>query len=293
MRNVILSLSSAFCLLTPVLANADTLGKIRSSQTIVIGIRETPPFSYTDDKKQALGYSVDLCLKVVDALKKELKLPNLKVQYYPVDSATRFSALVEDKIDLECGSTTNNAERRKKYGFTIPHFFSSVRALVRADSGIKNWNQLRNRTVVTTKSTTTVKLLTERNDTNSLNIKLVEGNTDQESFKMVEDKKADVFPMDDVLLYGLRADAKNPAAFAIVGDALSIEPYSIMLRKDDPAFKKIVDNEMLRLIHEGEIYKIYDRWFMRPIPPKGINMNMAMGFLLRDSLRFPTDQVGD
>ncbi|MFZ6773775.1 amino acid ABC transporter substrate-binding protein [Undibacterium sp. SXout7W] len=293
MRNVILSLSSAFCLLTPVLATADTIGKIRSSQTIVIGIRETPPFSYTDDKKQALGYSVDLCLKVVDALKKELKLPNLKVQFYPVDSATRFSALVEDKIDLECGSTTNNAERRKKYGFTIPHFFSSVRALVRTESGIKNWNQLRNRTVVTTKSTTTVKLLTERNDTNSLNIKLVEGNSDQESFKMVEDKKADVFPMDDVLLYGLRADSKNPAAFSIVGDALSIEPYSIMLRKDDPAFKKIVDNEMLRLIHEGEIYKIYDRWFMRPIPPKGINMNMSMGFLLRDSLRFPTDQVGD
>ena len=293
MRNMMLSLSSAFCLLTPVLATADTIGKIRSSQTIVIGIRETPPFSYTDDKKQALGYSVDLCLKVVDALKKELKLPNLKVQFYPVDSATRFSALVDDKIDLECGSTTNNAERRKKYGFTIPHFFSSVRALVRTDSGIKNWNQLRNRTVVTTKSTTTVKLLTERNDTNSLNIKLVEGNSDQESFKMVEDKKADVFPMDDVLLYGLRADSKNPAAFAIVGDALSIEPYSIMLRKDDPAFKKIVDNEMLRLIHEGEIYKIYDRWFMRPIPPKGVNMNMSMGFLLRDSLRFPTDQVGD
>jgi len=136
-------------------------------------------------------------------------------------------------------------------------------------------------------------LLTDRNDINSLNIKLIEGNTDQDSFKMVEENKADAFPMDDVLLYSLRADSKNPASFAIVGDALSVEPYSIMMRKDDPGFKKVVDTEMLRLINDGEIYKIYDRWFMRPIPPKGSNMNMPMGFLLRDSLRFPTDQVGN
>ncbi|MFZ6757160.1 amino acid ABC transporter substrate-binding protein [Undibacterium sp. Ji50W] len=217
----------------------------------------------------------------------------MQLQFYPVDSATRFSALLEDKIDLECGSTTNNAERRKKVAFTIPHFFSSVRALVKTDSGIKNWSQLRNRTVVTTKSTTTVKLLNDRSDTISLNIKLVEGNSDQESFKMVEDSKADAFPMDDVLLYSLRAESKAPASFAIIGEPLSIEPYSIMMRKDDPGFKKIVDNEMLRLIHEGEIYRIYEKWFMKAIPPKNINMNMSMGFLLRDSLRFPTDQVGD
>lgn len=294
MRNVILILSTAASLLVPAFASAsDTLDKVRRTQTIVIGIRETPPFSFTDANKQPMGYSVDLCLKIVEAVKKELKLPNLKTQFYPIDATTRFTALIENKIDLECGSTTNNAERRKKVAFTIPNFFSSVRALVRVDSGIKNWNQLRNRTVVTTKSTTTVKLLTDRNDTNSLNIKLVEANTDQESFKMVEDHKADVFPMDDVLLYSLRADSKNPAAFAIVGDALSVEPYSIMFRKDDPAFKKVVDTEMLRIINEGEIYRIYDRWFMRPIPPNGTTMNMPMGFLLRDSLRFPTDKVGD
>jgi len=271
----------------------DSLAKIRKTQTLTIGVRESPPFAFLGANNQGMGYAIDLCLKVADAIKKELKLPNMKVQFYSVDSATRFSALLEDKIDLECGSTTNNAERRKKFEFTIPHFFSSVKALVRTDSGIKNWNQFRNRTIVTTKSTTTVKLLTDRNDINSLNIKLIEGNTDQESFKMVEDNKADAFPMDDVLLYSLRADAKNPASFAIVGDALSVEPYSIMMRKDDPAFKKIVDTELLRIINEGEIYKIYDRWFMRPIPPKGSNMNMPMGFLLRDSLRFPTDQVGN
>ncbi|MBC3909458.1 amino acid ABC transporter substrate-binding protein [Undibacterium sp. NL8W] len=287
-------MTAVMCLALPLLAEAgDTIGKIRKTQTLVIGIRETAPFSYTDENKQPLGYSVDLCLKVAEAIKKELKMPAMKIQFFPVDSATRFSALLEDKIDLECGSTTNNAERRKKVAFTIPHFFSSVRALVKADSGIKNWPQLRNRTVVTTKSTTTVKLLNDRNDTSSLNIKLVEGNSDQDSFKMVEDGRADAFPMDDVLLYSLRAESKAPASFAIVGDPLSIEPYSIMLRKDDPAFKKIVDNEMLRLIHDNEIYRIYEKWFTKPIPPKNVNMNMSMGFLLRDSLRFPTDQVAD
>lgn len=294
MRKAISGMTAVMCLALPLLAEAgDTVVKIRKTQTLVIGIRETAPFSYTDENKQPLGYSVDLCLKVAEAIKKELKMPAMKIQFFPVDSATRFSALLEDKIDLECGSTTNNAERRKKVAFTIPHFFSSVRALVKADSGIKNWPQLRNRTVVTTKSTTTVKLLNDRNDTSSLNIKLVEGNSDQDSFKMVEEGKADAFPMDDVLLYSLRAESKAPASFAIVGDPLSIEPYSIMMRKDDPAFKKIVDNEMLRLIHDNEIYRIYEKWFTKPIPPKNINMNMSMGFLLRDSLRFPTDQVAD
>ncbi|MCH8621229.1 amino acid ABC transporter substrate-binding protein [Undibacterium sp. TS12] len=293
-RSVVNVAAAMMCLTLPVLAQAgDTLAKIRKTQTLVIGIRETPPFSYTDENKQPLGYSVELCQKVAEAIKKELKMPTMKVQYFPVDSTTRFSALLEDKIDLECGSTTNNADRRKRVAFTIPHFFSSVRALVKADSGIKTWSQLRNHTVVTTKSTTTVKLLNDKNDTISLNIKLVEGNSDQESFKMVEEGKADAFPMDDVLLYSLRAESKSPASFVIMGEPLSIEPYSIMMRKDDPAFKKVVDTEMLRMIHEGEIYRIYDKWFTKPIPPKNINMNMSMGFLLRDSLRFPTDQVAD
>ncbi|NDI84810.1 amino acid ABC transporter substrate-binding protein [Undibacterium crateris] len=272
---------------------ADTVSKIRKTQTLSIGVRETPPFAFTDSNQQANGYAIELCNKVADAVKKELKLPNLKVLYVPVDSTTRFSALTEDKIDLECGSTTNNAERRKKYGFTIPHFFSSVKALVRSDSGIKNWNQFRNRTIVTTKSTTTVQLLAQHNDINSLNIRLIEGNSDQESFRLVEERKADAFPMDDVLLYSLKAEAKKPADFMVIGDPLSIEPYSIMMRKDDLAFKKIVDTEMLRIIHDGEIYKIYERWFMRAIPPKGANLSMPMSFLLRDSLRFPSDQVGD
>lgn len=282
-------------LLMPLSASAiDTLTKIRDTQTIVIAYREgSAPFSYLDEHQQTVGYSVDLCVKVADAVKRELKLPNAKLQFIPVDSTTRFSAVIEGKADMECGTTTNNAERRTRVAFTVPHFFSSVRALVRSADGIRNWPDLKNRTVVTTKNTTTIKLLNDRSNVRALNIQLLEGKDDLDSFAMVEAGKADAFPMDDVLLYSLRSTAKNPAMFAIVGDPLSVEPYAIMLRKDDPAFKKVVDREMVRIINDGEIYRIYERWFMRPIGPKGSNLNMPMGFLLRDSLRFPTDKVGE
>lgn len=293
MKKTITGLSAIACLLLPAAASAlDTLATIRDRQSIVIAYREgSAPFSYVDENKQPIGYSIDLCNRIADAVKRELKMPNLKVQFMPVDSVTRFTAIVEGKADLECGTTTNNAERRKKVAFTIPHFFSGVRALVRADGGIRNWPDLRGRTVVTTRSTTTVQLLNERNNVRALSINLTEGVDDHDSFRRVEEGKADVFPMDDVLLYSLRAAAKNPAMFAIVGDPLSVEPYAIMLRKDDATFKKIVDAEMVRTIHDGDMHRIYDRWFMRPIPPNRVNLNMPMGYLLRDSLRFPTDKV--
>ena len=272
----------------------DTLAKVRETQTITIAYRAgQPPFSYVDADNKPIGYSVDLCLKVADAIKRELKLPNLSVQYIPVDSVTRFTSIVEGKAELECGSTTNNAERRKKVAFTIPHFYSGVRALVRANSRIANWPDLRGRTVVTTKNTTTVQLLNERNNVRALNIKLVEGDDDMHSFAQIEKGTADAFPMDDVLLYGFKANAKDPSMFAVVGEPLSVEPYGIMLPKDQPAFKKLVDKEMMRIIDSGEIYKIYDRWFTQPIPPNGRNLRMPMGYLLRDSLRFPSDKVAD
>jgi ABC-type amino acid transport substrate-binding protein len=296
MKRITIGLSAAAaCMLFSSAALArDTLAAIRDSQTITLAYREgSAPFSYRDENGQAIGYSVDLCVKIADAVKRELKMPNLKVAFMPVDSVTRFSRIVEGKADLECGTTTNNAERRQRVAFTIPHFFSSVRALVRANEGIGNWPDLRGRTVVTTRSTTTIQLLNDRNSTRALNIKLREGKDDLDSFTQVEQGKADVFPMDDVLLYSLRAGAKNPSMFAIVGDPLSVEPYAIMLPKNDPAFKKVVDAEMVRIITSGEIYKIYDHWFMQPTGPKGTNLKMPMGYLLRDSLRFPTDKVGD
>jgi glutamate/aspartate transport system substrate-binding protein len=275
-------------------AAMDTLSRIRETQTIVIAYREgSLPFSFVDDKGQPAGYSVDFCLRIADAVKRELKLPSLKIRYLPVDSVTRFSALVEGKAALECGTTTNNAERRQRVSFTIAHFFSGVRMLVKTGSGIDNWPDLRNRTVVTTRSTTTVKLLNERNNVRALGIKLLEGADDLASFGMVDQGKADAFPMDDVLLYSLRATSKTPERFSIVGEPLSVEPYAIMLPKDDPAFKRLVDREMVRIINDGEFQRIYERWFLQPIGMNRVNLHMPMGRVLRDSLRFPSDQVAD
>lgn len=273
---------------------AETLAKIRDTQTVTIAHREASiPFSYLDDNKKPIGYAIDLCLRVADAIKRDLKLSQLNVKFIPVTPSNRIPTILEGKADLECGSTTNNAERRKQVAFTIPHFVAAARMVVRTDSGIKNWSDLRDKRVVTTKGTTTVKLLNDRDKVRALSLKLVEGRDHAESFSMVEKGLAEAFPMDDVLLFGLRANAQYPNNFTVIGDALSAEPYAIMLRKDDPAFKAVVDREMGRIVNDGEIYKLYDKWFKNPIPPKGLTMNMPMGHLLRDMLRFPTDKVGD
>lgn len=292
LRNV--AAVSLLCFL-PLAANAgDTLAKIREKNTITIAHRESSiPFSYLDDNKVATGYAVELCQKIAEAVKRELKLPQLNIDYVPVSSSTRIPTIVEGKADLECGSTTNNAERRNQVAFTIPHFVAAARMLVRTDSGIKNWADLRGKKIVTTKGTTTVKLLNDRDKVRALELKLTEGVDHAQSFAMVESGAAVAFPMDDVLLFGLRASAAEPGKFSIVGDALSAEPYAIMLRKDDPKFKDLVDREMAHIINDGGLVKMYDKWFNRPVPPKNINMKMSMSYLLRDIIRFPSDKVGD
>lgn len=289
------ALGCALFLLAPLTCGAnDTLAKMREGQRIVIAHRESSvPFSYLDDDKRPIGYALDLCLKIVDAIKRELKLPRLDVQYLAVNPSNRMQAIAEGRADLECGSTTNTAERRQKVAFTVSHFIASSRMIVRTDSGIKNWVDLSGKRIVTTKGTTNAKTLVERDKVRALSIKLLESNDHGESFTMVVNKSADAFAMDDVLLYGLRASAANPADFQVVGDSLSTEPYAIMLRKDDAPLKQLVDREMGRLVESGEIYRYYDKWFRQAIPPKGLNMNLPMGHLLRDSLRFPTDKVGD
>ncbi len=278
----------------PAPASADTLANIRSSQSITLAHRDASlPFSYLDENKKPVGYSMDVCLKLVEAIKRELKLPKLEVSFLPVTSSNRIEAITSGKADLECGSTTNTAERRKQVAFTIAHFIASTRMLVRGDTGIKNWSDLRGKQVVTTKGTTTVKLLGERDKGLALAMKMQEGADHQSSFAKLEKGEVDAFPMDDVLLYGFRAKSKNPQQFMVVGDPLSTEPYAIMLRKDDAPFKALIDKEMARIMLDGELNKVYDKWFMRPIPPSGWNMNMPMGHLLRGSLMFPTDKVAD
>jgi ABC-type amino acid transport substrate-binding protein len=291
---LLVSIAGVWCGLPMMAQGADTLDTIRLTRTIHIAHRESSlPFSYLNENQVPVGYAVDLCKKIAGAVQRELKLPTLRIVYLPVTSVTRIPAIVEGKADLECGSTTNNAERRKQVAFTIPHFVATVRMLVRADSGIKNWVDLRGKTVVTTKGTTTIKLLKDRDTVRSLDLKIVEGADHAASFVMVEDGMAEAFTMDDALLFGLRASAKAPEKFVVTGAALSAEPYAIMLRKDDPNFKRVVDLEMARLINDGELNTLYKKWFEQPISPRGINMMMPMHFLLRTTLQYPSDSVGD
>ncbi|MEB0135307.1 amino acid ABC transporter substrate-binding protein [Actimicrobium sp. CCC2.4] len=294
-RLAVLALMSGLSCGSPIGAQATgTLDTIRQTRTIRIAHRESSlPFSYLDENRVPVGYAVDLCKKIAEAVQRQLKLPRLEVVYVPVSSVTRIPAIVEGKADLECGSTTNNAERRKQVAFTIPHFIATVRMLVRVDSGIQNWVDLRGKTVVTTKGTTTIKLLTDRDKVRALDLKIVEGTDHAASFALLEAGTAEAFPMDDALLFGLRASARTPEKFTVTGASLSAEPYAIMLRKDDPAFKRVVDLEMARLIHDGQLQALYQKWFERPISPRGINMKMPMHNLFRGTLQYPSDSVGD
>jgi len=268
-----------------------TLKKIKDSGTITLGIRESSiPFSYLDDSQKPIGYSIDLCNKVVDSVKKKLKMPNLKVQMNPVTSQTRIPLMTNGTIDMECGSTTNSVERQKQVAFSVAHFVTSVRMAVKANSGIKSLSDLNGKPVVTTSGTTSDRYIKQNEQGKKIDVKNLYGKDHAESFLMLESGRAVAFVMDDVLLAGLIARSKTPKAFAVVGPALSVEPYGIMMRKDDPQFKKVVDDTLIGLMKSGEIDKIYSKWFTAATPPKGINMNLPISPKLRDAFKSPTDK---
>jgi glutamate/aspartate transport system substrate-binding protein len=286
---IVLALAAAIAVAGSAGAQEGTLKKIKDSGTITVGHRDASlPFSYYDDKQQPVGYSVEICAKVVDALKAELKMPKLEVKYQLVTSANRIPLMANGTIDLECGSTTNNLERQKQVWFAVTTFVTANRLVAKKVSGIQKLDDMKGKTIVSTAGTTNIKQITELNAARNLGMNIVSANGHSEAFLMVESGRALAFAMDDILLAGLVASAKTPGDFAIAPEALSVEPYGMIVRKDDEAFKKSVDAAITALFKSGEINKIYARWFTSPVPPKGINMNVPMGAQLKKVIANPT-----
>src|SRR5438309_3091983 len=281
--------AAALSVATPLLAQEGTMKKIKDSGSITIGHRDASiPFSYYDDQQKPVGYAVDLCLRIVDAVKRELKMPKLDVKYQLVTSANRIPLMANGTIDLECGSTTNNLARQEQVWFTITHFVTANRWIAKKSANLKTLQDLKGKTVVSTAGTTNIKGITEINAAQNLGMNIISANGHPEAFQMVETGRAAAFVMDDILLYSLAAQSRNPKDYAISTEATSVEPYGIMLRKDDTAFKKVVDAAMTNVYKSGEINKIYDKWFQKPVPPKGINLNVPMSEQFKKLVKNPT-----
>jgi len=268
-----------------------TLKKIKETGSITVGYRESSiPFSYLDDKQQPIGYAMDLCMKVVDAVKTELKMPNLKVALQPVTSSNRIPLLQNGTIDMECGSTTNSVQRQQQVAFGPTYFVINVTAAVKKNSGVNALADLNGKTISTTSGTTSVPLLKAYEKTKSADIKEIYGKDHAESFLLMADDRSAAFVMDDILLAGQIANSRNPSDYKILPESLRQEPYSMMLRKDDPQFKALVDKTVGGVMKSGEIEKIYNKWFTVPIPPKNINLNFPMTPAIREAFKSPNDK---
>ena len=272
-------------------ASAQTLQKIADANRISVSYREASvPFSYLIGSKTAIGFSVELTEAVIDDVRKKIKKPNLEVNTMAVTSQNRIPLMVNGTIDLECGSTTNNSTRAKDVTFSTNIFYTGTRLLTKKDSGIKNYADLAGKTVASTTGTTNAQVIRKYSADKKLDMQIVLGKDHDDSLLLVENDRAKAFAMDDILLFGLRANSKNPAALEVVGDSIQVEPYACFMRKDDPEFKKLVDGTLARLIKTGEFNRLYTKWFMSPIPPKGVNLNLPMSAELKDNLKAMSDK---
>jgi glutamate/aspartate transport system substrate-binding protein len=267
-----------------------TLAKIKRTGSITLGVRDgSVPFSYLDDKQQYLGYSVDLCMKIVTAAQKQLGMTAVKVVLNPVTPANRIPLMANGTIDLECGSATNNAERQKQVAFAPTMFVVANKLLAKKSSNVRSLADLKGKTLVATAGTTTLKQMTILNNEMNLGMTILIGKDHPESFLMLETGRAVAQANDDILLAAQLAASKNPADYEITKEALSVEPYGIMLRREDPAFKQLVDATLTRFYQTDDYQRLYQKWFMSPIPPKGINLNFPMPPQLQAVLAKPTD----
>ena len=268
-----------------------TLKKIKDSGTVVLGHRDSSiPFSYLGAGRTPIGYAHDLQLKVVEALKTKLALPDLKVRYNLVTSQSRIPLVQNGTVDLECGSTTNNAERARQVDFTVGIFEVGTRLLTKTDSGINDFADLAGKNVVTTAGTTSERILKSMNASQKMQMKVVAAKDHGESFMMLESGRAAAFMMDDVLLYGEKAKARKPDDWHVVGTPQSYEIYGCMVRKGDAPFKAVVDEALKATFASGEINDLYSKWFLSPIAPKNLNLNFPMSEEFKALIANPTDQ---
>jgi len=271
-------------------AYADTLAKAAERGQITLGYRESSvPFSYLDGG-QPTGMMVEVSKAVAEAVKKAVNKPDLKVQWQAVTSQNRIPLLANGTVDLECGSTTNNTTRGKQVDFAINHFYTGTRLLVKKGSGIQNYTDLKDKTVAVTAGTTNLQVLRRANAENQWGMELVTPKDHADAFLLVDGGRAAAFGMDDILLYGLIANAKNAAEFEVTGDALQVEPYACMLRKDDPKFKQLVNGVIGGMMQSGEFARLYDRWFMQPIPPTNTVLGLPMGEALKKNMAELSDK---
>ncbi|CAM8644903.1 MAG: transporter substrate-binding domain-containing protein [Burkholderiaceae bacterium] len=270
---------------------ADTLEKITRSGRVTFGYRESSvPFSYLAGPRQPIGFGVDIYTHVIPALKRATGRNDLEVNWQALTSQNRIPLIANGTVDLECGSTSNTAARAKTVAFAINYFYTGPKLLVKKDAGIHGFDDLAGKRVAVTTGTTTMKLLRKLDLERGMNMQLLPGKDHVDSFLLVDAGRAVAFAMDDILLYGQILNAKQPGQWQVVGTPPQVEAYACMLRKDDPAFKRVVDDVIIDLMRSGEFEQIYAKWFLSPIPPRGRSLNLPMSEALRDNLRKHSDQ---
>ena len=292
-----ISIIAAACLLVGAEAPAaaqdldGTLKKVKETGIFTVGYRESSlPLSYLDDKLKPVGFSIELCKHVVDAVKAKLGMPDLNVKYNPVTSATRIPLVANGTVDIECGSTANMTSRQQQVGFSYTFFVPQFKWIVRADSNIESTKDLRGKTVAVTAGTNTALFVNKMNNEENLGMTITQGKDHAESFLLVETGRASAWMEDDVLLAGFRANAKSPADFKLLDKSYPSDPYALMIRKNDPQFKALVDETLAQLMRAGEFEQLYTQWFQRPIPPKGVNMDLPMSDALKHDIKEPNDK---
>lgn len=294
MKKTLLVIAAALACAGASAQQTETLKKIKESASVTMGVRDSSgSLSYTLGDGKYVGYHVEICQKVLADIQKQLALPKLEIKYQPVTSQNRIPLVQNGTVDIECGSTTNNAVRQKDVAFAVTTFVEEVRIAVKANSGITSINQLNGKTVATTTGTTSVQTLRKHERANGVDFHEVFGKDHADSFLLLESGRADAFVMDGAILAGNIAKAKNPADFKIVGEVLSTEPIAIMLRKDDPAFKTAVDNTIKAMMKSGEIAKVWAKWFEQPIPPSNTKVGMAPNENTKAAWATPNDKPAE